>query len=503
MENFSLFSSASYGLSSAPQSLSLQLSITVQLASATLDSRPSRQLLEVVQAIRNLHTWFSPQDFSRLSRVNRCFALQTHSVWKQLYLQTKKTYEKMNPDHHHILPNYAPENYQSVYLQLSKLHYPLHTRGLMADFAFKGCSAMINLIAAHHPEKIEERERDGHTPLSKAVSSGHLHVVNTLLKHRASLTGVTYSPFFTSPTILMVAAGRDSWDSINAINIMKALLNAGADVHAVDNRGRTALAYAASNCSTRTRLLLTFPTSPAHVDAYDHAGITPLMLAASAGNVNSVKTLIEFNANIEARDNTGKTALAYAAFEKKTAAIATLLLHNANIDITVNTHTHLLSYAVSPHSDYLGDSSLDEIGKAIKMFLETHRMPPLKMEDSHFLKVIDFASVYWKRILVELYANTPDAQGNTMLMRTINTPGNTEILVRAGAELNAQNHEGETALIQATKLRSRHSVRLLLDHQADVRLRDKNSKTALAYAKPKTDDKDYFNAITIQNMLTR
>ncbi len=56
------------------------------------------------------------------------------------------------------------------------------------------------------------------------------------------------------------------------------------------------------------------------------------------------------------------------------------------------------------------------------------------------------------------------------------------ILIKAGANLNLQNHEGQTALIQAVKSGSLYRTRALIKAGADLDLKDNAGKTALQYA---------------------
>lgn len=48
------------------------------------------------------------------------------------------------------------------------------------------------------------------------------------------------------------------------------------------------------------------------IDAVDHEGCTPIMLAAENGCYESVRTLLENRANIDIRDGKSRTVLHYA-----------------------------------------------------------------------------------------------------------------------------------------------------------------------------------------------
>lgn len=90
------------------------------------------------------------------------------------------------------------------------------------------------------------------------------------------------------------------------------------------------------------------------------------------------------------------------------------------------------------------------------------------------------------KILLRKGAETDarDAAGNTALMG-ICFKGNTEIaemLIKNGANVNAQNNSGGTALIFAATFGQEKIARLLLKHGAERSIQDEKGKSALDYA---------------------
>ena len=81
---------------------------------------------------------------------------------------------------------------------------------------------------------------------------------------------------------------------INNVDVLKALLDAGAKINATNNEGQTAL-----------------------------------MIAASNALVNNVRTLILAGADINARDKEGLTPLMYAKEEEKSAVVRLLKSYGA------------------------------------------------------------------------------------------------------------------------------------------------------------------------------
>ncbi|MBO4123107.1 ankyrin repeat domain-containing protein [Cupriavidus gilardii] len=99
-------------------------------------------------------------------------------------------------------------------------------------------------------------------------------------------------------------------------DVIDALLRAGADVNAANDRGVTVLMLAASKHNVResdlkifTRLLL----AGAKHDSVDGAGKTALMNASEHHNSHAIKELLRAGADANARDLLGNTPLMYVA----------------------------------------------------------------------------------------------------------------------------------------------------------------------------------------------
>jgi ankyrin repeat protein len=91
------------------------------------------------------------------------------------------------------------------------------------------------------------------------------------------------------------------------------LVESGADVYAVDDKGRTLL-HAACGRSLSLPARARFAVEAGvGINAVDHDGCTALLLAAKEGNLEIVQYLVEAGADVEATDNSGATAFEYAS----------------------------------------------------------------------------------------------------------------------------------------------------------------------------------------------
>ncbi|CAO3574021.1 unnamed protein product [Mortierella alpina] len=142
-------------------------------------------------------------------------------------------------------------------------------------------------------------------------------------------------------------------------NIVRVLIDAGADLNKKDGRGRTPLLCAVYGLDTLTitpaNLALISQTSPAHLSILRNCilphpsitlstlnapqdeikGITPLCLASYLGKEIVVKCLLEAGkVDVDATDRKGATALMYAARDRHMPVVKTLLRHGASPDQT-------------------------------------------------------------------------------------------------------------------------------------------------------------------------
>jgi ankyrin repeat protein len=146
----------------------------------------------------------------------------------------------------------------------------------LAAAAFRGNDRIVELLLARGAAA-DHVDATGKTPVVYASARGFAQVVRRLLDAGVS----TRARYGNDLTALMWAAGHD--DGVGdgaAVEVAELLLERGADIDAIDNRGRTAL-----------------------------------MTAAERGNAAAVATLIAHGAGRALRDNSGKIACDLATNE--------------------------------------------------------------------------------------------------------------------------------------------------------------------------------------------
>jgi ankyrin repeat protein len=224
------------------------------------------------------------------------------------------------------------------------------------------------------------------------------------------------------------------------------LLAQGASADAPDDRGWTGLMYAAHAGDEKTVTLLL--RHGAQVNARNKAGVTPLILAALSQNDPSeiVGLLLRRGAAVNARDHTGGSALNYAVDAGNRASVRALLRAGAQTNMRGTLGELPLSQAVRHN-----DRSL------VQMLLRAGASVNATEQDGTTPLLIAAGQVAF-------------GQGDPFLPR---------LLLQNGANVNAATKEGTTPLLAARDLAT---VKLLLDHGADVRAHDRWNRTAFVNA---------------------
>lgn len=158
-----------------------------------------------------------------------------------------------------------------------------------------------------------------------ACANGHVQSVSTLLDG-----GVDPNSTVAGVSALMEAvAGQDYRSSAL---VTGRILARGADIHARDSKGLTALHYAAKGGNTRIINLLLMAGCSVHGTGAETSGTSPIMLASQKGQYSAVETLIDHGADVNDRDKLRRTPLIYAVNESKTSVVRLLISRGAELD---------------------------------------------------------------------------------------------------------------------------------------------------------------------------
>jgi ankyrin repeat protein len=157
---------------------------------------------------------------------------------------------------------------------------------------------------------IRKANSGGDTPLKVVVGAGHVELVSFLLAVDEHISEKIEDNNLQSRCIntknnaglapVIVACER------NNVEIVKILVEYGADVNTCDAKGRSTIAVASfCGCREVVEYLLSNPTTVSLINKTDETGCTPLWLAARTGDLTMVKMLIDAGADATMKNNEG------------------------------------------------------------------------------------------------------------------------------------------------------------------------------------------------------
>lgn len=281
----------------------------------------------------------------------------------------------------------------------------------------------------------------GRTPLMIAAGNGQLAAVRALIAAGATLDSVADN----GHTALTEASEGD-----RALPIVKVLLAAGASLR--PKRSKFTALYAAAEAGNLAlaQLLL---ARKARVDERIHTGATPLMVAAAPA---MVKLLLSHGAAPDLSDHEGNTAL-HAAAERRIDSESTQAQLRLDREQTTDIITALINAGASATvRNRKKETALDLLAQRDDDLLDAARLlltHGAKPKPSSLVSAAAFNQVL---IVSELLDH--------------------------GADLDARDDEGKTALMAAACEDEVSLVQLLLDLGADATLRSP-SGTAVQLAK--------------------
>lgn len=165
---------------------------------------------------------------------------------------------------------------------------------------------------------------DGETPLHAAAFQGNPEIIRMLI-----VAGAKVNPFGASESPLHSVISHNSGD--HAYTAAVALLDAGADINAVDTLGRSVLYVSIWENESKVASVLLEKGAKVNQPAPNFD--SEITCAALNDEWDVVELLVKHGADINAADRTGKTALHYAAWRLEANAVKFLVGAGARKDI--------------------------------------------------------------------------------------------------------------------------------------------------------------------------
>jgi ankyrin repeat protein len=315
-------------------------------------------------------------------------------------------------------------------------------------------------------------------PLMLCARTGNAQAVRALLANGAEVNAANSE---RGQTALMWAAAQKHPE------VVRELIEAGADIHARSNGGFTPLLFAVrAGDSESSEILL---AAGADIEVIGPRGMTPLVLASASGHEALGIFLLEKGADPNARDEDGATALHYSAL----------------MGITALNGVRYANYV-----DHIFRPSLDELASALLAHgadpnVQFENMPslggdrePIGIGASPLLLAAATPDPDLMQILVEAGADPllPTTANLTPLMVAAGVGRGQDLTeeelrlaleavrlqVEWGADVNAANDDGLTAMHGAAANGGDEIVRYLVEHGANMDAKDKYQQTPLSIA---------------------
>ena len=252
--------------------------------------------------------------------------------------------------------------------------------------------------------------------------------------------------------------------------IVKVLLERGAQVDLQDNGGWTALMWASySGCTEIVNVLV---ERGAQVDLQNNVGLTALIWASGRGHTEIVRVLLERSAQVDLQNNDGWTALMWASCRGHTEIVNVLLQRGAQVDLQDTDGSTALMLASDNEDMDIAKLLMDHGAKVGR----DHVLVAACMsgDDSLVLSLINSG------VNVNCLVKIDGSEWSPLMMAS--SEGHTDIvklLLQRGAQVDLQDNVGLTALMWASEAGNVETVQLLLEHGARVDLETNDGITAM------------------------
>ena len=317
------------------------------------------------------------------------------------------------------------------------------------------------------------------TPLLWASLSSSGEFIETLIDLGANVNAQRTGDKATSLTL------SADWNNFMAVTL---LLNHGADADIASADARTPLHWAVMRGNQN--LVKLFLEKNALVNSQDANGDSPLHTAVSKGFFDITKLLVRKGSNVNLQNREGRTPLFLGVKNKQKQLIEVLIENEADVTIGCKENSTARIYLVRGKDN----------GRAAwhYVLVKKHLLGLfLKRIKGGVIKVADFGHILrsgWgkdppegttDKILKQYdfqFKEIPDATLLHIASEQINEPEIIDLLVKSGANVNAQDAEGFTPLHMAAIHGNLKIVKKLVNHEADVNIVTTDGKNAAELA---------------------
>jgi ankyrin repeat protein len=357
-----------------------------------------------------------------------------------------------------------------------------------------------------HGANVNAKGGEHFTPLLAAAFNGHDHVVETLIQNGADIEAANPDDLRT-PLIEAAAEGHTT--------VVELLLKHGANILAKDSGGWTALDESAPpGFDSVVRVLIEH--NPAILESRDNRGNSALHHTAGQHHVSTIALLLESGIEVNAKESTCRSALYKATKSGNKAVIELLLKFGADIfskDLNGWTVLHVAAFHDQadigelflqrgaeindgPHGwSPLHIAVLKKNINFVELLLDHNA--DVKVMTSDGLTILDCIDLHDTHA-AEVMARRLQVTGNFMTFTGLRIAAlcgydaRIRDMLERGADINASDEGGVTALMWAACGGRSSTMRLLIEYGADVNARNDEGQTVMDYISMLDEDLNAF-----------
>lgn len=348
-----------------------------------------------------------------------------------------------------------------------------------------------------------EKNDEGYTPLYVAADTDlPLDYVRMMLQRNAKVNLTSKGKI--TPLMIAVAGGKT--------DLVKLLLEYGADPSIKDANGANSLIYAAKNKKATMVPLLAaarnlkvdepdntgitpflysynykdYPTmtalakAGANINIKDELGTTPLLRSTDADDTEMIKALVNLGADKEVKDNAGRTVLMHAVQNNNQPLVKYFITEGSDIETTdlIETtpvilaakekYTPILKELVAAGADF---NAQDKLGRS-PLIWSLENKDDVTLFELLSLRGIQVNTPYGPNAVLPLMmaADNKDTAAVTALLET-------------GAQLEAKDAAGETVLFHSVRANDLETATFLISNKAEIYFTNKKGQDMIDVAR--------------------
>ncbi len=270
------------------------------------------------------------------------------------------------------------------------------------------------------------------------------------------------------------------------IDIMKIVLESGAEINSINSNGDTPLAvyiksYESGNANERYRAtngVINLIELGADVNAKGFNGETPFLLAIRL-DIGEIKWMMDQGANLNVRDNEGNTPFLLAASKRIMYLMEYIFEKNPKtINDVDNKGNNALTIAM------LGSDGEERHFYDILDFLINEKPDIVNMKNKDGNTALDCALLEDDDESIGEYYGKGLIDKKSILFKAIdnNASETLETLIGSYRFNDSQAEDGTTPLMYAIQKKNEKAISICVSYNIDVNLKDNKGNTALMYA---------------------